>query len=423
MARNTQQKKTVSNDGYSDAVKNIGIKKKRVSVNAEPTNAVELSNAFRYDGVAKNIVKSPADDSVSAYFEIDGDADGSTIRALNKAGFRQALKKSAIWSRLFGGAILVYKVKDGRSVEEPIGKGEIVGFNVFSSAAVAITSGDMCIDKADPNYGEPDFYRVNVAGENVRIHHSRCVRFCGELLPDDTNTMSSATINEKVFGVPVLEGVFGRLKRMGMSEEGIAELMSELNIPLMKWKGLANTVSGKDGREKVRHRMEVVAESKSMNRAILIDAEDDFVNVKTDLGGAPETMYRQMQMLAAACGFTMAKLFGESNSGLSNTGKGNQTIYDNTVNSWREDVLTEPVCQVVAEFSMRNMSRSYSDISWNSITKVNDEEFVTMAKIQSDMFHTLIQDGVFTPDEVKEMAYKNGHTFRINAKNDSPMED
>ena len=423
MATKNQQTKTVSYDGYSDSVKDIGLKKKNIMVKAEPTNVNDLSNAFRYDGVAKNIVKMPADDAVSAGFEIDGDSDGTAIVALNKAKFRAALKKAAIWSRLFGGALLVYKVKDGKTIEEPIGKGQIVGFNVFSSAAVTITSGDMCVDKADPNYGEPDFYRVNVAGENVRIHHSRCVRFCGELLPDDPNTMSSATINEKVFGVPVLEGVFGRLKRMGMSEEGIAELMSELNIPLMKWKGLSQIVSGKDGREKVKRRMEVVAEGKSMNRMILLDSEDDFINVKTDLGGAPETLYRQMQMLAAACGFTMAKLFGESNSGLSSTGKGNQVIYDNMVSTWRDDVLTEPVSQVVAEFCARNLKKSFSDITWNSITKVNDEEFVNMAKTQADMFHTLIQDGVFAPDEVKEMAYKNGHTFRINTKKETKEEE
>jgi hypothetical protein len=120
----------------------------------------------------------------------------------------------------------------------------------------------------------------------------------------------------------------------------------------------------------------------------------------------------------------MSKIFGESSSGLSTTGEGNRKMYDKKVETWIEDHVTEPVEHLVSDVLKRNANEAGDvTITWNSVSQPSDEEYVKMFKEQTDSFHTLIQDGVVTPPEVRKMMFKNGHTFRPSLPEGSTFEE
>ena len=421
----TKTQKQVSNDGYADLVKCIGTNSKKTNVFVpEKYDYRQLADIYRFDGVGKNICNCVADDGTDPGFEIDGDTDGEKFLVVKATGLRKAYRNAAKWTRAFGGAVVVKKIADGRKLQEEAGAGKIVGFNVYPCNMVTIESDDFDNDLASARYGEPSFYTVNMSnGEKVRVHYSRCEVFYGEEVPFKTNSNEiSQTV--RIFGDSALVPVMKRLNKLGVSEEGVADLMSEVNIAFYKLNGLDSKLSAKDGMEIVRRRFQAIEEGKSMCRAVIGDTTEDFTIVNSSLGGVPETLYRQMQMLAAAAELPMAKIFGESSSGLSTTGEGNRKMYDKKVETWRDDHVTEPVENLVSEILARNAGEKKPvTITWNSVSQPSDEEFVKMVKEQTDSFHTLIQDGVLSPMEVRTMMFKNGHTFKLSLPEGSSFEE
>ncbi len=428
MAANTTPTKQVSNDGYADIVKCIGTKKQSTVFVPEKFDYRQLADIYRFDGVGKNICNCVAEDGTAPGFEIDGDTGGEMFKIVNKTGLRKAYRNASKWTRAFGGAVVVKKIADGRKLQEEAGKGLIVGLNVYPCSVVSVKMDDFDKDQSSVYYGEPIWYTITMFnGESVRVHRSRCEVFYGEEVPfAKGNEEISQTV--RLFGDSALVPVMKRLNKLGVSEEGIADLMSEVNIGFYKLNGLDSKLSAKNGMELVRRRFQAIEEGKSMCRAVIGDTTEDFSIVNSNLGGVPETVYRQMQMLVAAAELPMAKIFGESSSGLSTTGEGNRKMYDKKVETWRDDHVTEPVEHLVSDILERNAKEGGNvTITWNSVSQPSDDEYVKMFKEQTDSFHTLIQDGVVTPPEVRKMMFKNGHTFRPslpeNDDDDNDMEN
>lgn len=418
--------KVTSNDGYVDVVKAIGTKSgAKTEFLPENVDYRKLARVYRFDGIGKNICNCVADDGTAPGFEIDGDSDGSLLKNVLKTGLRRAYKRAARWTRAFGGAVVVMKIADSRKLDEEAGKGNIVGFNVYPCSMVNVGHADYDTDQMSPNFGDPKWFTVTMRnGDKVRVHRSRCEVFYGEEVPSAEGMESSITGNELIFGDSALVAVMKRLEKLGMSEEGIADMMSELNVAYYQWKGFDAKLSMKDGLSLVKRRMEAVEMGKSTNRAIIGDIEDKYTVIKTDLAGVPETTYRQMQLVAAAAQLPVAKIFGESSSGLSTTGEGNRKMYDKKVETWMEDHITEQVEHLVSEILVRNLGKDGDvTITWNSVTQPTDEEFTKMVKDQSEYFHTFIEDGVLTPEEVRTIMFKNGHTFKLSLPEEKPEED
>lgn len=407
--------KQVQYDGYGDFVAKMAAgHSKQLKVLFDNATDAELGRIYRLDGIGAKVVDCIADDAVSPGFEITGDSDGKVQKTLSDIGFHDALGTTATWVRLFGGAIMVKGIADGRRLDEPAGKGKIVGFDVFSSAAIDIGVTDFEKNRESENYGKPNFFGVKVGNETIKVHYTRCVIFHGDLVPDDSESMSSATQNERIFGCSALKKGMSRLNRMGLSEEAISLLMQEANIDVFKLKDFGSTLSAKGGEDKVMRKYSFIERAKSICRAIVGDKDEEYTRLSSNFAGIPETFYRQMQMVAAAFDIPMARIYGEASSGLSTTGEGNRELYDKKCDSWRSKHLTGPMQKVIAEFCARNGQPKLSEIAWNSITKPTDKQFVEMLKMQTDSMHTLIQDGVVLPEEVRIMMFKNGHTFQMN---------
>lgn len=414
--------KEVSNDGYTDIVSQIGArasKSARAAVVPQALFMQELVDAYGEDGIANKITRIVATDALASGFEIVGDADGALQKSVNakSLGFRKALRKAAKWTRLYGGAVVVLRIADGRKLDEPAGNGPVVKMDCFSAGTVELSDSDFCKDWESGNFGNPEFFNVVMTdGARIKVHYTRCVVFFGEDVPDDSRTMGRFTLKDRFFGMSALAVVIGRLKKMGLSEEGIADMMSEVNIGLFKLKGLDQKLSSRDGMSLVKKRFEAIEMGKSMCRAIIGDVDEDYTSVHSDLGGVPETLYRQMQLLSAASDIPMARLYGESGSGLSATGEGNRKLYDNMVESWRDEHLTDSAEAVISEVVTRNVNNGKAfeaEIQWNPVSKPSDKEFVELCKVQADMYHMLIQDGVLSPEEVRLMMFRGGHTFQM----------
>lgn len=374
----------------------------------------ELSRMYEMDGVSAKIVNCIADDATASGFEIVGDTDGKIQAELNAIGFMDAVQKSAIYSRLYGGAVIIQRIADGRKLSEPPGTGDIVGFDVRSLALVVMDNTDFDNDRESPTYGELVRVRIQNGNDTVEVNPGRCIFVNGELVPDGESGTDAKT---RFFGTSALNPIAGKLQALGVSFNAVEDALQEFKVCGYKLSDLRLMLSRPDGGEHaIQSRFAAINLGKSMCRAVVLDKDDEFFTQESSFGGIPEIILKIMQMVAASADIPMARLYGESASGLAATGEGDRAMYDQKVDAWRMRTIYKPMVKIVKEYTSRNGNTAMSDISFNPVSKPKASELVALYKTQAETMKTYFEMGVLTPDEIRRMVFEGGHSFSMDIK-------
>lgn len=410
-------------DGYSNFMSKVGSGNGSASTIVDAPFTQNVNNfifAATTDGIANNIATCVPEDSLSVGFEIDGDGDGELLKQLtdSKYGFEKALIDAANKSRIYGGAIIVKKVSDGRRFNEEIGNGEIVGYESFSSGAIQRI--EFNTDQQSQDYGKPKaFFVTMLDGVQVEIHASRCVTFFGTSCPDTSVSGLNFTAKDKYFGISLFYGFIERLKRMGLDEAAISTLMQTLNVYVTQFDGFDDAMATPRGEEAIKRKCDIVSAYKSLCNMIVLDSKDKVSTLSASIAGVDAVMKMRMILVAAAAQLPMAKVWGETASGLSNTGTGDLKLYYKKCETWRNRHAKPVIETLVADFAQRNFNGGeFSHITFNPISVPTIEELVTLYERQANTYEKWINVGVLTPETAKRMVFSNGHTFLMNLPKD-----
>lgn len=416
-----KNKKVIQNDGaYMNAVTGLGTNISKSNYNQIDVggrgflDTKELSSMYEKDGIAAKIVSCIVEDSLACGFEIVGDKNGEIQSGLNKIGFDKAIYLAGVYSRLYGGAVIVLRIADGRLLsEEPAEKGEIIAFDVFSSAKVNFDSGDFENDENSPEYGKLKSIKINNGDKLVEVSTKRCIFINGTIVPDGD---VSVDVKTKFFGMSCLNALSGKLISLGISLNAIDDAMQEFKVCGYKLSDLALMLSRPNGGEKeLQNRFAAINLGKSMCRAVILDKDDEYFSQESNFGGISEIVLKLMQMVSSAADIPMARLFGESASGLSSTGEGDRAMYDQKVNSWRINTLYSPICKIISNYTARNKTAfKCEDIAFNPVSEPKQSEFVNMCKIQAETMKIYFDMGVLSPEEIRKMVFEGGHSFNMN---------
>lgn len=419
MEQQTEQQTTIQKDGaYFNAVSGIGTQLSKTQHNGvnlaerKFLTMQELSQMYELDGIAAKIVNCVVDDAFGNGFEIANDGDGSIQKELNSIGFTESMQLAALYSRLYGGAIIVMRLRDGLKINEPAGKGEIIGFDVFSIAKVSISSADFESDINNVNYGKLNKVHIDIGAENVEVNISRCFIVKGELVPDGDR---NADVKARYFGSSTLNSINEKLAALGISFTAVEDAMQEFKVSGYKLNDLALMLSRPDGGKRdLENRFAAINLGKSMCRAVVLDKEDEYFTQESNFSGIPDILLKIMQLIAASADIPMAKLYGESASGLASTGEGDRMMYDQKVNSWRMRTIYLPMCKMIEEYTERKGGVKCNEIVFNPVSVPSTKQFVEMCKAQADTMKIYFEMGVLTPDEIRKMVFEGGHSFNMN---------
>ena len=149
-------------------------------------------------------------------FDIDyGDQDISEYveARMDALNLEDAFVTAEQWARLYGGAIIVMLVDDGRGLEEPLdwqNAKSIEELRVFERSVVQpdhTTLGTFRFEDSMKNrerLGEPETYVVSSIYGYFRVHRSRCLIFRNGKVPEQTSSE-----DYRYWGIPE----YARLKR------------------------------------------------------------------------------------------------------------------------------------------------------------------------------------------------------------------
>jgi phage-related protein (TIGR01555 family) len=234
-------------------------------------------------------------------------------------------QKALEYSRAYGGGALLVGANDRLNLKEPLDVRRLKSVDYLIPLrprecwATAWNS-----NPKSPGYGKPVRYRVQreTAGTvanagGYEVHHSRLLRF------DGIEVSRRRVAANRGWGDSVLTRSYEVLRDFNTGFGASAVLMSDFAQAVLKMKGLAEalaTSTGTEGDDIIVNRARAIDMARSVSRAMLIDADEEFDRKATPVTGLPELLDRWMLRMAAAARMPVTILFGQAPAGLNATG-------------------------------------------------------------------------------------------------------
>lgn len=380
---------------------------------------VQFLNNIRYsDGLGWKVVTVVADDMTRAGFIVKDDKENKIVDAMKKLDLGNILAESMYWARLFGGALIIANVKNSGDLEEPLESksGEVERLTLYDKSMVQIQTSDL-YDAEDPRHGEPRLFTVTpkpgvaVTTGQFKVHESRCAWIKGEAIPE--NTYRAADIDDSFWGLSALQAIVDDVAALGTTNQGLANVMFELSISILKMGNMAEILAENNSKE-FYDRMNIISMQKSMINMVLLGQDEEFKREFVRLGGVGEVVDKMYMRLQATSNIPKTKLTGEQTSGLSNNDDGSLQNYYTDIQSKQMRQLFKPLSRLAAIINLDLKVLPMGEIpviDFNPVWEPTASKKVELMGTWAESMERFINMGVLSPEEVRKGTFAAGRTI------------
>jgi phage-related protein (TIGR01555 family) len=312
-------------------------------------------------------------------------------------------------SRLYGGAVLLLYIDDGRTADQPVDKNNIYkveGMEVLDRWQIApVINEENLYD-----YSKATYYQI-ISGDLIRqpqlsyIHKDRILRFDNDWLPYRIRQRNYG------WGMSSLQTIYDSFRHYWTGLNSTSTLLSEFDIFVHKIKGLSQMLAA--GKEKdVRDRLVLNDMSKSVYRGYAIDAEREELDfISRNFGGIGEILEKMRIDIIGASKIPHTLLFGESPSGLGSTGRSEERDFAKMLGDYQQSVFHRPLKQLMEYIMLSRTGPTKGKVpeSWrikfNDLFELNEREKADVRARVAAVDGRYIQLGVLHPQEVADARY------------------
>lgn len=357
----------------------------------------QIINAYRGSWLARKIVDIPALDSCRRWRSWQASQD--EIEAIEGEESRLALKAKTLEARtkarLFGGAAILIGTGDPDPLE-PLDPGRIKKGGVRYLTVLTrrqLSAGEIELDPLSPLYGQPKFYQMVGATRHVDIHPSRLVRFIGAPHPDDE---LSAGLN-RGWGESVLVAAMDAVRNADGTAANVASLVFEASVDVIRIPDFMGGLAGAEYEQRLLKRFGLAMTAKGINRALILDKEEEYEKKSPSFATLPDVMDRFMQLASGAADIPMTRLLGQSPAGMSATGESDLRNYYDRVSAGQELEMT-PAMGVLDECLIRSALGSRPPqvhFIWSSLWQISDKERSEIGERTANTIAKLADTGLY----------------------------
>ena len=408
---------TVNEDGYKNVLSGLAGAQdvaSRGSYAADPMlGKQQLEAIFSSDGLGRRIVELAAEESLRQWLTIAGDEGQAVLDAMESSGVQRLVTDAYVWSRLYGGAVILRLLDDGGALEKPLDRTRlrrVLGYRVYDRHKVTWTTADLEQDELSPNFGQPAFYTIQPSNglPPRRVHVSRLCVLDGARLPEDVRQQNSG------WGASTLQGVWTYLMRTGQNYGYAGNIMRDFVQAVLSVNGLTQMLAA--GQDKlVADRVQLLDLSRSILNTMILDAENEtYTKQASSVAGLSDLMDRFNEALCAVTGYPMTKLFGRSPAGMNATGESDLRNYYDMLASDQKTHLSPVMEEIVRDIysakegPTRGVEPEAWSIKWNSLWQPTEAEIATTRKTVAETDQMYIQNGVLTGAEVAGSRFGQG---------------
>lgn len=394
-------------DGFRNFVSGVGTPKDKATWwtwTYRPYSKEEIEAAYLSDWLAKKIVNIIPQDMTREWRTWQHEK-AEDLYATEKQFFvRSKVKQALIWARLYGGSAIY--ISDGSP--DPLQPLDVSKFpkdglkqlHVFNR--YDLSAKEYVKDLNDSNYGKPEVYRLLVHGaDNVLIHRSRLVIFCGEARP---------CINfdpEGEWGQSIYDTVTSSIKNAQATSANMAALTEEAKLDIIKIPNLGQYLSQADTTRQLVERFTLANQLKSTVNTLLLGAEEEFDRKQINFAGIPEVLNGHLLLVSGAADVPLTRLFGQSPAGLNATGESDIRNYYDKLRSHQNVELREdldPLDEILIRHTLgdRPLEVAYE---WNSLWQLSQTEIADIFQKVMAALTSLNNLALFMPEELRPAIY------------------
>jgi phage-related protein (TIGR01555 family) len=335
------------------------------SLSYQSRNRIQMEAAYRGSWIVRQAVDAIPEDMTRCGIEMSG-IDPAEITQLESDMVRMAiwdrLCENGKWARLYGGSLAVMLI-EGQDLSTPlrpetVAKGQFKGLLVLDRWMISPPVGEV-VTEYGPDMGRPVYYNViadYAAIPKAKIHYSRVIRLDGEDLP------FYQRVSENGWGLSVLEPLWDRLIAFDSATVGAGQLVYKAHLRVMKIKGLRDIIAaGGPQLAGLNAQIKYTREAQTNEGMTILDGEDEFDAHQYSFTGLPDLLIQFAQQLSGATGIPIARLFGQSPAGLSDTGEGPRRQYHEKVHQKQEKEFRTPIQRLLAVMSMSTLGKPLPD--------------------------------------------------------------
>lgn len=314
--RNQTQAPVSVNDGaYVNFVTNLNTDRDKAAHGhfAKETSLTDYDfEAVYQDWLAKKIVNRPVLDMLRSGWYYTGLEDSQILKLsdeIKRLHLVERLAKLLIWSRIYGRAYLVLGIADSQALDQPfeldkLRNGGLQFLTVFKKSQVQPFNQEyISLEESAGEPEQPKFFNIqNKNGGQTKIHHSRiiCIKHGDE-------------------GESLLLAIYYTLRNFISTNTGAASLVHEAKVDVVRIPDLMSKIIERT--KDMMERFGAAALLKSINGMLIIDKEEEYSSKTYNFGGLPELMREFGQQTAGAADIPYTVLFGQTTSGLNNSGE------------------------------------------------------------------------------------------------------
>ena len=332
-------------DGYVNLLNKYGTKldnSEAYKFEREPVIPdMQLTGLYEGNGLFSKIIDTPAEEALKHGFDLNLKSDELNAfveDALDDLEWEEKAATAIKWARLYGGALIVMLIDDGRGLEEPVDWEHIRSIDELRVYERSIVQPDYAslyqqdyggkgVGNRVSKFGQPEYYYVSSIYGSFKVHESRCLVFRNGVLPEQT---SNATY--LFWGMPEYVRIRRALRETVTAHTDSVKLLERSVQAIYSMKGLASLLTTDDGENQVLKRLQLVDTSRGLLNSIAIDSEGEQYDFKTfQFSGVKDVIDATCNMLSALTNIPQTILFGRSPAGMNATGDSDFESYYNFV--------------------------------------------------------------------------------------------
>ena len=367
----------------------------------------ELDDLYRADGLTKRIIDVIPAEMLRQGFEVDGDPEGKILSVFEELKINCKLNELIKLSRLYGGAICVLGIADGRPLNEPVNEDGIKGvywLQVFDRHETVISTDYINKDINSENYGKPDFYQVHDHRTSAMfvVHHSRVLRMDWGILPQRLQSRTQG------WGDSVIQSVYNEIKNYGAAFANTSAMMQDFVNGILKIPGLSQSLaqSCSETDQQLMKRLDFANLSKGVTNMMVLDGDEVYEKLSTNVAGVSELLDRFMLSVSSVTGIPITLLFGRAPAGLNATGDSDIRNFYDMVKQLQEAKL-KPVLEKLIYYIMKSeygpfdgVEPDYWSIQFAPLWQNTEEQEANIRRTVAETDAIYLDRGVLDPNEV-----------------------
>jgi phage-related protein (TIGR01555 family) len=365
-----------------------------------------LTEQYESNGLFAKIIDTPAEEAVKHGISLglkSPDVEAYIADTLDHLEWENKAATAIKWSRLFGGALGVMLINDGRGIDEPLNWKRVTAIDEIRIYERAIVWPDYSslynYDPRDPTrsmttkFGMPEYYHVNSMYGQFWVHESRCLIFRNGILPEYTMQPYY-----RFWGIPEYVRIRRELRETITSHANAVKLLERSVQAIYKMQGLAKILSAEGGENEVIKRLQVIDMARNLLNSIAIDAENEDYDFKTaQMASVKDVIDTTCNMLSALTNIPQTILFGRSPAGQNSTGMSDLENYYNYVERMQKLMLRnnlKTLIDIIVRIGLHNGKIEEEpdiNLTFNPLWSMSEEEQAKIAHQKAQTQHLKAQ--------------------------------